>query len=117
MLAKSRTCDKLQAVQRSDSSSGFRGGIYSTPNFRMELAAFRGRGTSALRFKFEQGLLCLQRAELATDCKQCKEATASRDFGVGFIPHRIFGWNSPPLGGEEHLHLDYRTLHGFFQVY
>ena len=76
-----------------------------------------GRGTSALRFKFEQGLLCLQRAELATDCKQCKEATAPRDFGVGFIPHRIFGWNSPPLGGEEHLHLDYRTLHGFFQVY
>ena len=36
-------------------------------------------------FKFEQGLLCLQRAELASDCRRCIGASVPQKFSEKII--------------------------------
>ena len=62
--------------------------------------------TSALRFKSEQAMLCLQGAELATDCNQCEGAKAPWNLeGVKLtLNSKIF---SKPRKRQIHPHLDY----------
>ena len=62
--------------------------------------------TSALRFKSEQAMLCLQGAELATDCNQCERAKAPWNLeGVKLTLNSKD--NLRPQRGGDYPHLDY----------
>ena len=63
-------------------------------------------GTSALRFKSEQAMLCSQGAELATDCNQCERAKAPWNLeGVKLTLNSKD--NLRPQRGGDYPHLDY----------
>ena len=51
-------------------------GVKLTLNSKDIFKTSKEADTSALRFKSEQAMLCLQGAELATDCNQCERAKA-----------------------------------------
>ena len=72
--------------------------------------------TSALRFKSEQAMLCLQGAELAIDCNQCVGAKAPWNL-VGVKLTLNSKDNLQPRRGGDCPHLDYnkaRTKSLFF---
>ena len=105
MLARSRACDRLQSVRKSESSVEFRESETHT-KFKDIFKTPKEADTSALRFKSEQAMLCSQGAELATDCNQCERAKAPWNLeGVKLTLNSKD--NLRPQRGGDYPHLDY----------